>query len=62
MDFLRQRDYDMERLGQFSNILRGLPVGLSTTNTTYATPPSFASQALGAGLGGLSMARLMGGP
>jgi len=61
-DFLRQRDYDMERLGQFSNILRGLPVGLSTTNTTYATPPSFASQALGAGLGGLSVARLMGGP
>jgi len=61
-DFLRQRDYQMERLGQFSNILRGLPVGLSSTQTSYATPPSFSSQALGAGLGGLSMARLMGGP
>lgn len=61
-DFLRQRDYPMERLGQFSNILRGLPVGLSSTQTTYATPPSFTSQALGAGLGGLSVARLMGGP
>lgn len=61
-DFLRQRDYQMERLGQFSNILRGLPVGLSSTQTSYATPPSFTSQALGAGLGGLSMARLMGGP
>ena len=61
-DFLRQRDYQMERLGQFSNILRGLPVGLSSTQTSYATPPSFGSQALGAGLGGLSMARLMGGP
>ena len=61
-DFLRQRDYSMERLGQFGNILRGLPVGLSTTNTTYATPPSMGSQVLGAGLGGLSMARLMGGP
>ena len=60
-DFLRQRDYDMERLGQFSNILRGLPVGLSTTNTTYATPPSFASQALGTGLAGISMSRMMGG-
>lgn len=61
-DFLRQRDYQTERLGQFSNILRGLPVGLSSTQTAYATPPSFASQALGAGLGGLSVARLMGGP
>jgi hypothetical protein len=60
-DFLRQRDYSMERLGQFSNILRGLPVGLSTTNTTYATPPSFGSQALGTGLAGLSMARMVGG-
>jgi hypothetical protein len=62
-DFLRQRDYDMERLGQFSNILRGLPVGLSTTNTTYATPPSFASQAigLGGGLGSLALSRTLGG-
>jgi hypothetical protein len=60
-DFLRQRDYDMERLGQFSNILRGLPVGLSTTNTAYATPPSLASQALGTGLAGISMSRMMGG-
>jgi hypothetical protein len=40
-------------LGQYSNLLRGIPVGLNTTNTTYATPPSFASQALGAGLAGL---------
>jgi hypothetical protein len=61
-DFLRRRDYEMEKLGQFSNILRGLPVGLSSTQTAYATPPSFTSQALGAGLGGLSVARLMGGP
>jgi hypothetical protein len=52
-DFLRRRDYEMEKLGQYGNLLRGVPVGLSTTNTTYATPPSFASQALGAGLAGL---------
>lgn len=52
-DFLRQRDFPMEQLGQFSNLMRGIPVGLSTTGTTYATPPSFASQALGAGLAGL---------
>ena len=59
-DFLRQRDYQMERLGQYSNILRGLPVGLSSTQTTYATPPSFASQALGGGLGALGLARTLG--
>jgi hypothetical protein len=52
-EFLRQRDFPMERLGQYSNLLRGIPVGLNTTNTAYATPPSFASQALGAGLAGL---------
>jgi hypothetical protein len=59
-DFLRQRDYDMERLGQFSNILRGLPVGLNTTNTTYAQPPSMSSQLLGGGLGALGLARTLG--
>lgn len=60
-DFLRQRDYRTERLGQFSNILRGLPVGLNSTNTTYATPPSMSSQVLGGGLGALGLARTLGG-
>lgn len=54
-DFLRQRDADMERLGYASNILRGLPVGLNTTNITYAPSPSMASQVLGTGLGALGM-------
>ena len=54
-DFLRQRDYPVEQLGYLSNLLRGLPVGLSSTQTTYAPSPSMASQVLGAGLGGLSM-------
>jgi hypothetical protein len=52
-DFLRQRDFPMEQLGQFSSLLRGLPMQLNSTQTAYATPPSFASQALGAGLAGL---------
>jgi hypothetical protein len=60
-DFLRQRDYDMERLGQFSNILRGVPVGLNTTQTTYAPPPSMGSQLLGGGLGALGLSRTLGG-
>jgi hypothetical protein len=61
-EFLRQRDYEMERLGQYSNLLRGIPVGLNTTGTTYATPPSFASQALGAGLAGLGAYNTFRGP
>lgn len=54
-DFLRQRDYPMEQLGYFSNILRGLPVNLSSTATTYGQSPSAFQQLAGAGLGGLSL-------
>jgi hypothetical protein len=58
-DFLRQRDYPMERLGYFSNIMRGIPVGLGSTQTTYAPPPSIASQVGGLGLAGLGLYREM---
>jgi hypothetical protein len=54
-DFLRQRDFPMEMLGQYSNLLRGLPMALSSTQTAYAPPPSMASQVLGTGLGALGM-------
>lgn len=57
-DFLRQRDYPMEQLGYFSNILRGLPVQLGSTQTTYAQPPSVASQVGGLGLAGLGLYNL----
>ena len=52
-DFLRQRDEPMERLGYFSNILRGLPVGLNSTQTTYGQAPSALGQVAGAGVGAL---------
>jgi hypothetical protein len=55
-DFLRQRDYPLEQLGYFSNLLRGVPVGLSSTQTTSAPPPSIASQIGGLGLAGLGIA------
>jgi len=58
-DFLRQRDYPMEQLSYFSNILHGLPVGLNSTQTTYAQQPSAASQLGGLGLGGLSLYNLL---
>jgi hypothetical protein len=57
-DFLRQRDYPMEQLGYYSNILRGLPVGLSSTATTAVPPPSLASQVGGLGLAGLGLYNL----
>lgn len=59
-DFLRQRDYPIEVLGQYSNILRGLPVTPSSTATTYAPPPSMAQQVLGTGLGALGLSRTLG--
>lgn len=60
-DFLRQRDYPMELLGQYSNLLRGIPVGLNTTGTTYAPPPSMLAQMGGVGLGAASLAQLSRG-
>jgi multidrug efflux pump subunit AcrA (membrane-fusion protein) len=54
-DFLRQRDYPMEQLGYYSNLMRGVPVGLGSTSTTYAPPPSMASQVGGLGLGALGL-------
>ena len=58
-DFLRQRDYPMEVLGQYSNLLRGLPMQLNTAQTTYAPGPSGTSQVLGAGLGALGLSRTL---
>ena len=49
-DFLRQRDYPMEQLQQYSSLLRGVPVTPSTTTTTYAPNASLGSQLMGAGL------------
>jgi hypothetical protein len=60
-DFLRPRDYPMEQLSYYSNILRGVPVQLGSTATTYAQPPSFASQAGGLGLAGLGLYNLSRG-
>jgi hypothetical protein len=54
-DFLRQRDYPMEMLGYYSNLMRGIPVGLGSTSMVYSQPPSFASQAGGLGLAGLGL-------
>lgn len=54
-DFIRQRDYPLEMLQQYSSMLRGVPVAPSSTQTTYAPSPSLASQIMGTGLGALGM-------
>lgn len=59
-DYLRQRDYPLEQLNTYNSILRGVPIGLNTTNTTYAQPPSLMSQIAGAGLGAASISKLLG--
>ena len=60
-DFLRQRDYPMEQLGYYSNILRGLPIQLGSTATTYAPPPSMLGQLANVGLGAAGISNLYGG-
>jgi hypothetical protein len=59
-DFLRQRDYPQEQLGFYSNILRGLPVQLASTQQSYAAPPSIGAQIAGTGLGIAGLAKAFG--
>jgi hypothetical protein len=54
-DFLRQRDYPMEQLQQYSSLLRGVPVAPNSTTSTYAQQPGIGQQLLGAGLGAASL-------
>jgi len=60
-DFLRQRDYPMEQLGYFSNLMRGVGPSVGSTQITYAPPPSMASQIGGLGLAGLGLYNMTGG-
>jgi hypothetical protein len=59
-DFLRQRDYPMEQLQQYSSLLRGVPITPSSTTSTYAQPPGLGQQLMGAGLGALGMYKTLG--
>ena len=60
-DFIRQRDYPLEMLQQYSSLLRGVPVTPSSTTTTYAPSPGIAQQLLGTGLGAASIYRTFAG-
>ena len=54
-DFLRQQNYPMEQLGNYSNIIRGMPIQMNSTQTTATQAPSMFQQFAGAGLGAASM-------
>lgn len=59
-DLMEKADYGMTQVGQLSNILRGIPLSSSTSQTT-TPPPSFASQLTGMGLTGIGLYNLLGG-
>ena len=60
-DALRQIGFGEDQLAKMANILRGVPLGNSTsTQQTTTPPPSFASQLAGMGLSGLSLYNMMG--
>jgi hypothetical protein len=54
-DFLRQRDYPMEQMQQYSSLLRRVPVTPNTTSTTYAPNASLGSQLVSGGLGAAAL-------
>lgn len=60
-DFLRQRDYPLEQLQQYSSLLRGVPVTPSTTTTAYAPTPGIGSQIMGTGLAALGAYKSLAG-
>lgn len=60
-DFLRQQNYPLDMLQQYSSLLRGVPVSANTTQTTSAPAPSLASQIMGTGLGALGMYKALAG-
>jgi len=56
-DFINQRDYPLQQIGQFSNILRGLPLS-QTSTAQYQQSPSLASQAAGFGTAAIGATNL----
>jgi hypothetical protein len=54
-NFLRERDYPMEQMQQYSSLLRGVPVTPNTTSTTYAPTASLGSQLVSGGLGAAAL-------
>jgi len=60
-DFVNQRDYPKQQLNFYSGILRGVPVTAQSEVLQYQQQPNQLSQMLGLGIGGLGLAKGLGG-
>lgn len=60
-DFLRQRDYPMEMLKFYADLVRGQTPELPSTKMTYQQEPGFWSQVVGGGLTGLAALKSLAG-
>ena len=61
-DFLRQRDYPTEQLSYYNSLIRGLPMEMGSTKTTYAPPPSVLGQLANIGIGAYGVSNAFGSP
>lgn len=60
-DFLRQTNYPREQLGFLSNLVRGQPYSQTTNTVTNAPTSTYQPSGLAQILGGLTLARALGG-
>lgn len=60
-DFLRQTNYPREQLGFMSNLVRGQPYSQTTNTTANAPASNYQPSGLAQILGGLTLARALGG-
>lgn len=63
-EFLNEQNYPYRQLSYMSDLVRGAPVGLQSSNQMYQAPPSTLSQVAGLGLtaaAGASMLKAKGG-
>ena len=58
-DFLRQRDYPLEMLQQYSSLLRGIGMQPNSTTATYAPSQSVGSQIANLGIGALGLSKVI---
>lgn len=54
-EFLNQQNQPYKQLSYMSDIIRGQPLGMQSTNQVYQAPPSAISQLAGLGLTGAAM-------
>ena len=53
-DFINQQNYPYKQLSYMSDLVRGTPVGLQSSNQMYQAPPSTISQMAGLGTAGIA--------